>query len=161
MLLQALAEEYNASQSKYKVWLAEENAGKGQKQPDIYLLEFSKLVNLEQQNKLLKFEIPETAILPEAFKSSNGCWYGVFYDPAVLLVNQNFARRAGQENIRTWEDLLKIRGIRIALENLSDTESTRSFYMPLPAIGAKIMLWVICVSFIKIFPSMQNFRLPQ
>ena len=28
MLLQALAEEYNASQSKYKVWLAEENAGK-------------------------------------------------------------------------------------------------------------------------------------
>lgn len=50
-----------------------------------------------------------------------------FYDPAVLLVNQNFARRAGQENIRTWEDLLKIRGIRIALENLSDTESTRSF----------------------------------
>ena len=127
MLLQALAEEYNASQSKYKVWLAEENAGKGQKQPDIYLLEFSKLVNLEQQNKLFKFEIPETAILPEAFKSQNGCWYGVFYDPAVLLVNQNFARRAGQENIRTWEDLLKIRGIRIALENLSDTESTRSF----------------------------------
>ena len=62
MLLQALAEEYNASQSKYKVWLAEENAGKGQKQPDIYLLEFSKLVNLEQQNKLLKFEIPETAL---------------------------------------------------------------------------------------------------
>ena len=56
MLLQALAEEYNASQSKYKVWLAEENAGKGQKQPDIYLLEFSKLVNLEQQNKLLKFD---------------------------------------------------------------------------------------------------------
>ena len=98
-----------------------------QKQPDIYLLEFSKLVNFEQQNKLLKFEIPETAILPEAFKSQNGCWYGVFYDPAVLLVNQNFARRAGQENIRTWEDLLKIRGIRIALENLSDTESTRSF----------------------------------
>lgn len=127
MLLQALAEEYNASQNKYKVWLAEENAEKGQKQPDIYLLEFSKLVNLEQQNKLLKFEIPETAILPEAFKSQNGCWYGVFYDPAVLLVNQNFARRAGQENIRTWEDLLKIRGIRIALENLSDTESTRSF----------------------------------
>ena len=70
--INALAEEYNASQSKYKVWLAEENAGKGQKQPDIYLLEFSKLVNLEQQNKLLKFEIPETAILPEAFKSQNG-----------------------------------------------------------------------------------------
>ena len=112
MLLQTLAEEYNASQSKYKVWLAEENTGKGQKQPDIYLLEFSKLADLEQQNKLLKFEIPETAILPEAFKSQNGCWYGVFYDPAVLLVNQNFARRAGQENIRTWEDLLKIRGIR-------------------------------------------------
>ena len=65
--------------------------------------------------------------MPEAFKSQNGYWYGVFYDPAVLLVNQNFARRAGQENIRTWEDLLKIRGIRIALENLSDTESTRSF----------------------------------
>lgn len=45
----------------------------------------------------------------------------------MLLVNQSFARRVGQENIRTWEDLVQIRDVRIALENLSDTEGTRNF----------------------------------
>lgn len=126
-LVLALAEEYNASQSKYKVWLAPENDSKEPKQPDIYLLEYSKLVNLEYNKKLLTLDIPEADNLPEGFKSSENYWYGVFYDPVVLLVNQSFARTAGQENIRTWEDLLKIKDIRIALENLSDTEGTRGF----------------------------------
>lgn len=126
-LLLALAEEYNASQGRYKVWLAPENNEKEQKQPDIYLLEFSKLVNLEQNKQLIQFEVEEAASLPQGFKSSENYWYGVFYDPVVLLVNQSFARRAGQENIRTWEDLLKIKDIRIVMENLSDTEETRNF----------------------------------
>lgn len=126
-LLLALAEEYNASQDKYKVWLAPENNEKEQKQPDIYLLEYSKLINLEQNKKLMQFDIEEANTLPEGFRSGENYWYGVFYDPVVLLVNQSFARRIGQENIRTWEDLLEISNVRIVLENLSDTEGTRNF----------------------------------
>ncbi len=125
-LLQALAEEYNKSHAEYKVWLASAD-DKNPKQPDIYLMECSKLMQLEKDQKLLPVVIQEADYLPEEFKSSQNCWYGVFYDPVVLLVNHNFARRAGQENIRTWEDLLKISDVRIALENLSDTDSTRNF----------------------------------
>lgn len=126
-LLQALVEEYNSSQNKYKVWLPADDDEKNRKQPDIYLLEYSKLVNLENKHRLLKLDIADAEALPAGFKSENGSWYGVFYDPVVFLVNQNFARRIGQENIRNWEDLVQLSSVRIALENLSDTEGTRNF----------------------------------
>lgn len=125
-LLQALAEEYNKTHTEYKVWLASADDNP-QKQPDIYLLEHTKLMRLEAGKKLLQLDIPETANLPEGFKSSEDYWYGVFYDPVVLLVNQSFARQAGQENIRTWEDLVKLSNVRIIMENLSDTDGTRNF----------------------------------
>jgi len=125
-LLQALAEEYNKTHNEYKVWLVSADDNQ-QKQPDIYLLEHTKLMQLEAGKKLLKFDIPEVSNLPEGFKSSENYWYGVFYDPVVLLVNQSFARKAGQENIHTWEDLVKLSNVRIALENLSNTEGTRNF----------------------------------
>lgn len=124
LLLEALVHEYNGAQEQYKISIA---AGDTSQQPDIYLLEHSRLAAMQQQNKLLAFELPEADALPQHFKSEENYWYGVFYDPAVLLINQNFARRVGQENIRTWEDLLRISNINITLENLSDNDSTRNF----------------------------------
>ncbi len=126
-LMFALADKYNNSQSEYKVWLADSIDEKNSREPDIYLLEYSRLLQMENDKKLLQLSVPDTDSIPDAFKSSGNYWYGIFYDPVVLLINQNFARRAGQENIRTWEDLLKIHDVRIALENLSDTEGTRNF----------------------------------
>ena len=125
-LLQALAEEYNSTHAEYKVWL--QNADdKNPKEPDIYLMELMKLAQLEADNKLLALDLPEAGALPEGFKSAGNYWHGVFYDPVVLLVNQSFSRRVGQQNIRNWEDLLQIKDVRIALENLSDTDGTRGF----------------------------------
>ena len=46
--------------------------------------------------------------IPRNFKDIDGYWYGVFYDPAVFLVNQQFARTVGQEKLTSKKPLAPI-----------------------------------------------------
>lgn len=93
---------------------------------DIILAEHEKLIAEQENNKLQKFICSAGDRLPLEFKDQNDFWYGAFYDPVVFLVNQQFARDFGQENIKTWDDLEDYE-IRIAIENLSNTVSTQNF----------------------------------
>lgn len=65
--------------------------------------------------------------LPAAFKDADEAWYGAFYDPAVFLINQQYARIIGQQKLRSWKDLENNIEIRIAVENLSNSDSTCNF----------------------------------
>ena len=58
---------------------------------------------------------------------TQGYWQNFFYDPAVLLINQGYARQVGQRHLRSWSDLERLPQGRIVLENLTNTDSTRSF----------------------------------
>lgn len=95
-------------------------------QADIILAEHEKLIIETENNKLQKFICSAGDRLPLEFKDQNDHWYGAFYDPIVFLVNQQFARNFGQENIKTWDDL-EDNEFRIAIENLSNTFSTQNF----------------------------------
>jgi len=66
-------------------------------------------------------------LVPDKLKDKEGMWFGVFYDPAVILINQTFSRRVGQGAITHWHDLSNKDGYRIIMENLTDTESTQKF----------------------------------
>lgn len=95
--------------------------------PDIVLAERRTLSALKAQGRLhsVFFELGDR--LPSAYKDGDGFWYGAFYDPTVFLVNQQYARQVGQRNIEGWIDLENLTGARIAVENLSDSSSTKNF----------------------------------
>ena len=95
--------------------------------PDLVMAEGRTLSGLKAQDRLrpVFFELGDR--LPSDFKDADGYWYGAFYDPTVFLVNQQYARECGQQNIEGWSDLETLSNARIAVENLSDSSSTKNF----------------------------------
>ena len=99
----------------------------GEPLPDVVLAEQRTLYGLKQQQKLQPAKLALASRLPAKLQDKEGYWYGVFYDPAVLLVNQYFARTIGQSSLKGWTDLENNEKLRIAMENLSDSNSTQNF----------------------------------
>lgn len=95
--------------------------------PDVVLAEQRTLYGLKQQGRLKPVTFALGNKLPAKLRDEDKQWYGIFYDPAVLLVNQFFARTIGQSSLRGWTDLENNEHLRIAMENLSDSSSTQNF----------------------------------
>ena len=66
-------------------------------------------------------------LLPAELKDKEEKWVTLFYDPAVLLINQVYSRKAGQQQILHWSDVPGQKDARVVMENLSDNESTVLF----------------------------------
>lgn len=96
-------------------------------EPDIVLCSTRTLNGFCSDNKLQPIVCSAGDRLPIEFKDNQERWYGAFYDPAVFLINQGYARKIGQENLKGWSDLEDRSDIRIALENLSNSNSTQNF----------------------------------
>ena len=95
--------------------------------PDVVLAEQRTLAGLKRHGRLKPVAFADGDRLPQKFRDADLSWYGVFYDPIVFLVNQQYARTVGQANICSWQDLAGKEQLRIALENLSDSNSTQNF----------------------------------
>lgn len=95
--------------------------------PDIVLAERRTLNGLVLDGRLKPTKFKKGNELPVGFRESEGYWYGVFYDPTVLLVNQSYARTVGQKAITKWSDLQVIPNPRICMENLSNSISSQNF----------------------------------
>ena len=96
-------------------------------EPDMVLCGTRTLNGFCLENKLQPVVCSAGDRLPLEFKDNQDRWYGAFYDPAVFLINQRYARTVGQENLKGWSDLEDRSDIRIALENLSNSNSTQNF----------------------------------
>ena len=66
-------------------------------------------------------------LLPGELKGKEDSWITLFYDPAVLLINQAYSRKIGQQQLLHWYDLPKQNEAHVVMENLSDNESTKAF----------------------------------
>ncbi len=100
---------------------------KGSERPDVVLAEQRTLSGLKRQGRLKPVAFAAGDRLPQKFRDTDLNWYGIFYDPIVFLVNQQYARTIGQANLCGWQDLENIGQLRIAIENLSDSNSTQNF----------------------------------
>ena len=96
--------------------------------PDIVLANSTVLQNLHLEGKFQGIISSAGDRIPRQFKDIDGHWYGVFYDPAVFLVNQQFARTVGQEKLQSWSDLARLTDAHISVENLTNSYSTIAFY---------------------------------
>ncbi len=100
---------------------------KGGERPDVVLAEQRTLSGLKRQGRLKPVAFAAGDRLPQKFRDAELNWYGIFYDPTVFLVNQQYARSIGQANLCGWQDLENTGQLRIAIENLSDSNSTQNF----------------------------------
>lgn len=99
----------------------------GGEQPDLVLAEQRTLSGFKRQGRLKALAFAAGDRLAPKFRDEDLEWYGVFYDPTVFLINQQYARGIGQANLTSWADLEGNENIRIAIENLSDSNSTQNF----------------------------------
>lgn len=96
-------------------------------EPDMILAERSVLLDLQKKDGLQQYKLSFSDKLNKKFVDTDGYWYGMFYDPAVLLINQHFARTVGQEKLRGWFDLENLQEARIISESVSNSSSSINF----------------------------------
>lgn len=90
-------------------------------QVDMVLSSSFQLTALKQQGRLQPLSCQAAGYLPFDYKDVEGLWTGVFYDPLVFVINQAFARRVGQQNVISWNDIENLRDARFTLENLNNS----------------------------------------
>ena len=121
-LVQALLDAYNP-QAKLKIrWMDSPKPGT---KIDLYLEPVRVLG--KETSQLRSWPGSPDQTLPLSFRNRDGLWYGVFYDPVVLLVKHQYARTLGQEKLTTWYDLPQTAQGRLTLENLTDNDATKEF----------------------------------
>ncbi len=130
----ALVQMYNAEHDKISITAIYELKQDTPK-PDLYLADGTALEAYANDNKLKSVLFSAGDSIPVNFKHADSLWYGAFYDPAVLLVNQQYARKIGQKRIRSWSDLENYRDVRITMENLTNDNNTIAF---LGALASKM-----------------------
>ena len=96
-------------------------------QADCIIGEATFLQQKSAEGSLQRIHAEFADLLPEELKDPDEKWITVFYDPAVILVNQAYSRKVGQQQLLHWTDLPKQTGAQIVMENLSDNESTVMF----------------------------------
>ena len=121
-----LVTAFNAAHEKIKLKAIYE-LKQGAASPDIVLAERRTLNGLRRQERLKPIAFAAGDRLPQKFRDEDLFWYGVFYDPTVFLINQQYARTLGQSRLKSWKDLENTEQLRIAMENLSDSNSTQNY----------------------------------
>ena len=96
-------------------------------QADCIISEATLLQQKADEGSLQKIHAEFADLLPQELKGKDEKWITVFYDPAVILVNQAYSRKVGQQQLLHWEDLPKQASAQIVMENLTDNESTVMF----------------------------------
>ena len=96
-------------------------------QADCIISEATLLQQKAVEGSLQKIHAEFADLLPEKLKGPDEKWITIFYDPAVILVNQAYSRKVGQQQLLHWEDLPKQSDAQIVMENLTDNESTVIF----------------------------------
>ena len=94
---------------------------------DCIISEATLLQQKTAEGSLKKIRSEFADLLPEELKGKGDTWITLFYDPAVLLVNQAYSRKVGQQRLLHWSDLPQQKEARIIMENLSDNDSTILF----------------------------------
>ena len=104
--------------------LAKENEAD---QADCIISESAVLQQKAAAGSFQKIHAEFADMLPADLKEKEDNWITLFYDPAVMLVNQAYSRKVGQQQLLHWYDLPKQTEAQIVMENLSDNESTVMF----------------------------------
>jgi len=108
----------------------------------------------QEEGSLKRIKTEYADLLPAELKGKEDQWIGVFYDPAVFLINQSYSRKVGQQQILHWLDLPQLNNARIVMENLSNSDSTKMF---LSAMSSRMGQNEFIGYFKKLRPSIKQY----
>ncbi len=98
-----------------------------QEQADCVISGSTLLQQKAAAGSLQKIHTEFADLLPAELKDKEEKWVTLFYDPAVLLINQVYSRKVGQQQLLHWSDIPGQKEARVIMENLSDNDSTVQF----------------------------------
>ncbi len=67
-----------------------QNTGSEAEKPDVYLTSQEGLIRLKKAGKLSAYTSSQTDTILDLFKDEDSCWTGIWVDPTVFAVNQDF-----------------------------------------------------------------------
>ena len=92
------------------------NQEKEMLQADCIIGEATLLQQKAAEGSLQKISAEYADMLPAELKGNEEKWITLFYDPAVLLVNQAYSRKVGQQQLLHWADLPKQTEARLVMD---------------------------------------------
>lgn len=100
--------------------LKNQEKGKG---PDLILASEEVLQEAAKQHYLKPYISEETDLVMDPFKDPAGDWVGVWYDPIVFVVSDEYFKKHNAE-VRSWNNLITLGMPRVAMTDLVATKSS-------------------------------------
>lgn len=100
---------------------------------DIIITNQGILEKVSKSKELLPYTSEQTDIISERFKNEGNFWTGIWYDPIVFAVNQDFSMTVPKIP-STWNDLTQDTKFRLCLTDFLAAEASANLFYTLIAI---------------------------
>lgn len=97
-----------------------------QQHPDVVIAAEPTLKEMDRSQLLHPYESEQTAMVPDMYKDAEGAWTGLWLNPMVFIVSQDYYIRQGM-HLNTWDDLLTDPQITIAFPDLASMDMAGDF----------------------------------
>lgn len=97
---------------------------------DVIIANHAVLGQISKRNLLIPYTSEQTDIIPERFKDDNNYWTGLWYDPIVFAINQDFLRNTPKAPT-TWNDIIQNSKYRICLTDFLAAEAPGNLFFTL------------------------------
>lgn len=91
-------------------------------QADLVLTNSLVLNEMAEAGSLETLDISVQSDIQKKLSSSQNHWISIFYDPVVLVINREYARKYGQAHLTKWDDLLHLKKARIVVDNFNASD---------------------------------------
>lgn len=97
-----------------------------ERQPDILIASSGTLQEEKKQGLLQPYASPATDKVPDNLRDADNQWTGLWVDPMVFVLSQEYYERRGMQ-VQTWDDLLTDPQLRIVFPDLGATDLAGDF----------------------------------
>lgn len=94
---------------------------------------------LDQAKKLKliePYQSEQTDIIPDRFKDADDYWTGVWYDPIIFAINQDFLKAYGKD-VAAWPDLIKDNKVRIGITDFVAAQASANLLYSMTAVNGE------------------------
>jgi len=104
---------------------------------DIIIANQETLEKVKNSHVLLPYTSEQTDIIPERFKDENNSWTGLWYDPIVFAVNQDFIKNIPKVPSK-WNEITQDNRYRVCLTDFLAAEASANLLYTLIAVNGEI-----------------------
>ena len=109
----------------------------GASQADLIIANQSVLEQATKSKSLLSYTSEQIDIIPKRFNDENNNWTGLWYDPIVFAVNQDFFKTTPKVPSK-WNDLTQDNKYRICLTDFLAAEASANLLYTLVAVNGEV-----------------------